>query len=199
MGTALRAGLVMAALASWVAAASTPGQSCAAAKLKAAARKHQSKVKCYQKALSKGLPVEPACLGKAETKFAEAFARAETRGGCATTNDAGDIELLVDSCVGALVAALPATTSTTTTTTTSSTTTTVFSGGCFSIGVPCGTNCEGFGECFGIWNSSQTVCADTRTAGAGICALGSCQPGEVCAAFGPSGQATRCYRPCPPD
>src|SRR5262249_2132225 len=47
------------------ATASSPGARCAAAKLKAAAKKEAAKLACQRRALLKSRPVDPACLAKA--------------------------------------------------------------------------------------------------------------------------------------
>src|SRR4029453_10104087 len=65
-----------------------------------------AQVVCHAKATQKGIAVDPACLVKADTKLAGAFAKAEEKGGCASIGDAGTIDALVDSSVGAFVAAL---------------------------------------------------------------------------------------------
>ena len=107
-------------------AAGSPGAKCAAAKIRATAKKAAAKGACHAKAVASGSLVDPGCLDKAEQKFAAALARAEGRGGCATTGDAATLEDKVDAFIADVVGALPATTSTTTTsTTTTSSTTTV--------------------------------------------------------------------------
>jgi len=85
----------------------TPAQACAAAKMKAAANKAKKKLGCHATAAKKGLPVDAECLMKAESKFVEAFQKAEDKGGCATVNDAASIESIVDVFVNSIVAALP--------------------------------------------------------------------------------------------
>lgn len=89
--------------------AADPGATCAASKRKAAAKQLSAKVKCYGTALKKGKEVDASCLSTAESKFNNAFAKAEGKGGCATMSDAGDIESLVDDTLAQLLAALPAT------------------------------------------------------------------------------------------
>jgi hypothetical protein len=83
------------------------GRKCASAKRKAAGKKAAGKLGCHAKAVAKGAAVDPACLAKAEAKFVAAFAKAEARGGCATSGDAAAIEALVDALVTDVVAALP--------------------------------------------------------------------------------------------
>jgi hypothetical protein len=82
--------------------AADPGATCAAAKRKAAGKKVDGKLKCVAKATMKGMPVDALCLSKVETKFATAFAKAEAKGGCLTSGDAGAIEASVDACVATL-------------------------------------------------------------------------------------------------
>lgn len=89
--------------------AKPPGPTCAATKLKAAGLKAHAKLLCYAKAVIKAVPVDGACLTKAEAKYATAWGKIEAKGGCATTGDAGPIEEKVDGFVSAVVAALPGT------------------------------------------------------------------------------------------
>jgi cysteine-rich repeat protein len=60
---------------------------CASSKLKAVREDFGSKFKCYAKAVGKGVPVDPECLSKAETKTTESFTKAIEKGGCATDAD----------------------------------------------------------------------------------------------------------------
>jgi hypothetical protein len=84
----------------------TPAQKCTGSKLKATGKKAAAKLKCHEKAVKKGVAADPDCLAKAEEKFADAFAKAEAKGGCLTTGDAGSVEGLVDTFVDDAVAAL---------------------------------------------------------------------------------------------
>src|SRR5262249_34329460 len=103
----------------------SPAQRCSIAKDKAAAKKIASKLKCREKAVTLGAPVDPACVAIAESKFDAAIAKAEAFGGCATNGDGATIESAVDSCVDSIATLAFGTTSTTvasaTTTTTSTT------------------------------------------------------------------------------
>jgi hypothetical protein len=103
----------------------TPGEKCAVAKLKAAFKKMAKKAACNEKAVAANVPVDPACLAKAEQDFAAAFQKAEGKGGCATTADAAAIEGKVNACVADVVNALPPVPTTSTTSTTTTTTTTL--------------------------------------------------------------------------
>src|SRR5262245_59534751 len=87
-------------------AAGTPALICAGAKLKATGKAASAQAVCHAKAAQKGVAVDQACLAKAGMKLVDAFASAEEKGGCASIGDAGTIEPLVDSSVGAFVAAL---------------------------------------------------------------------------------------------
>src|SRR5262245_20497741 len=60
---------------------------CASSKMKTVGKDWGSKLKCYSKAVGKGVPVDPACLAKAETKTTESFGKAIAKGGCATDAD----------------------------------------------------------------------------------------------------------------
>ena len=63
-----------------------------------------AKLKCWQKAIGAGLSAaDAACLTGAESKFTDAIAKAESKGGCAVTGDAVAIESAVDSCVTDIV------------------------------------------------------------------------------------------------
>jgi hypothetical protein len=87
----------------------TPAK-CAAAKQKAAVKKIGSKLKCYQKAASNGVAVDPTCLTAAETKFDAAILKADGKGGCVVTGDQGPIEAAADACVQTILALTPTTT-----------------------------------------------------------------------------------------
>jgi cysteine-rich repeat protein len=79
---------------------------CAGSKLTATGKKCSAKLKCVAKAAGKGVAVDGACLGKAETKFASSFAKAEAKGGCNTIGDAAGIETKVDAHVADVQAEL---------------------------------------------------------------------------------------------
>jgi hypothetical protein len=88
-------------------ARTTPAQKCAAAKLNATSKNAAAKLKCYAKAATKASSVDPSCLTAAETKFSNAFAKAEAKGSCVTSGDAAAIETDVDNFVVGVVAQLP--------------------------------------------------------------------------------------------
>jgi plastocyanin len=85
----------------------TPAQKCTGAKMKAAAKKVSAKLACYAKAASKNLPVDDACLGKAETTFTTAFSKAESKGGCVTVGDASAVETNITAFVQSEATAIP--------------------------------------------------------------------------------------------
>jgi hypothetical protein len=86
------------------------GQRCAAVKLKATGKKAATKLGCHGRAVTKREAVDPACLGKAETKFLTAFTAADARYACATEGDADTVETgHVDPLVADVVADVPAT------------------------------------------------------------------------------------------
>jgi len=92
-------------------------QRCAAAKLRATARKTYAKLRCQARGAKVGMPADSSCLSKAEAKFAQSWSRAEHRGGCATTADQSTIEGKVDAFVNDVVMELVPTSTTTTTST----------------------------------------------------------------------------------
>lgn len=112
MTYSLRIGFAVAVLtlsdADLAAAASSPGQVCAARKQRAAARCTSAKLNCYATAIKAGTAVKPDCLQKADQRLATAFQRAENRGGCAIVGNAALISAQVDGYVAAVVGALPA-------------------------------------------------------------------------------------------
>src|SRR5262245_5735433 len=79
---------------------------CKQAKLKASAKNTASSLGCHGKGAARGVPVDPNCLGRADSVLATAFARTDAKGGCATTGDAPAVEASIDGCVDAIVAAL---------------------------------------------------------------------------------------------
>jgi len=101
----------------------TPAQKCAVAKNKATAKKILAKLKCWQKAIGKGLPAaDSLCLSSAEAKFHTAVTKAESSNACVVMGDESTLEDAVDACVESIVSLTPATTTTTTTSTTTTTT-----------------------------------------------------------------------------
>src|SRR5262245_25624198 len=100
--------LITAPMPDAVAAATDPAATCAEAKRKAVGKCASKTLKCHAEAARRRAFVEPRCLEKAEARLVQAFARAEQRGGCATSGDAGALQAEVDVFVEGVVAALPA-------------------------------------------------------------------------------------------
>jgi len=69
---------------------------CAAAKLKDSGKDAAAKLGCYQKAWTKGDPIDPACLAGAQIKFEAAWQKSETKGGCATEGAGNDPLVIAD-------------------------------------------------------------------------------------------------------
>ncbi len=83
--------------------AATRAERCTVAKLKAANKKVAAKLRCYEKAVVEGKRVSSACLLAADDHFLVAFAKAELKGGCATTGDQAELEERVDGFVVGLL------------------------------------------------------------------------------------------------
>ena len=184
---------LLAYLTGGVAAAATdPAAKCAMAKQKAAGKKFTARLKCYSTAVSKKLPVDPECLMKADTKFGDAFTKAEAAGGCTVVGDAPAQELAVDSAVTRIAGAEPATPLPP-----------VF-------GAPCGTTCPGVGAgisafvCAGNIGSSmpRVICAAQPLASAPCNGQQDCEliagPGFICVSTMQACGGTHfCAKPCP--
>ena len=80
----------------FTAAASGAESDCASIELSAATNKAKGKTSCYSKAVANGVPVDDACLQKADDKFAKDFAKGAKKNDCATDIDAGTVEAAVD-------------------------------------------------------------------------------------------------------
>jgi hypothetical protein len=187
--------------------AATDGQRCAAAKLRAAAKKGQGLLTCHASAVTRGTPVDASCLNRVKAKFATKWAAIEAKGGCATVGDVDAIEGHVDTFVDVLLGALPPTTSTTTSTTSTSTTScpppTAFycgigagsggTGACpgsfpFPALCPVGMACESTGPTSCTCVGDPVPCGNIRLP---LCQYGTCPAGQTCKADTGSGT-------CPP-
>jgi hypothetical protein len=84
-------------------AAGTRAEKCAVAKLKAANKSVAAKLRCHEKAILAGKRVGSNCLLAADDRFLVAFAKAELKGGCATTGDQAALQDRVDSFVDGLL------------------------------------------------------------------------------------------------
>jgi hypothetical protein len=89
-------------------AAVSPGQVCAAAKIRAAAKKAKVQLGCYATATLRGVPVDQKCLSRAGAALVNTFQKAELKGGCATAGDAAATESTVDAFVSTIAGSLPA-------------------------------------------------------------------------------------------
>jgi len=103
-------GVVLSLLAAVPAAEGAPtrAEKCAVAKLKAASKKAAARLRCHEKALVQGKRVASACLLAADDRFLVAFAKAELKGGCATTRNEAEVEDQVDRFVAGLLDTLTA-------------------------------------------------------------------------------------------
>jgi len=166
----------------------TPAERCAAAKLRAAARKTNGKLRCHATGALRGSTADAGCLARVETRYLASWTKIEGRGGCYTTNDADAVEARVDEFVDGLVAALPATSTTTVTTSTCPPTTAFYcaqngfcpTGGPFPpLLCPSGTTCVTTGtnscECQG----DPIPCGSIPGAG-NFCQWGTCPAGLTC-------------------
>jgi hypothetical protein len=81
-------------------AGTDPAASCKASKAKATGKKASSLMKAFGKNIKSPSPAKLAqSISKAESKFTKGFTKAESKGGCLTTADAGAIEAKVDALV----------------------------------------------------------------------------------------------------
>lgn len=202
MSAARTGAIVLATLLTATAAiAATGGERCASTKLRLAGHKANGKVRCHARAVLHGASADAECLARVEEKFQSAWTRIEARGGCVTTNDADEVEQLVDAFVDGLVAALPASTSTTSSTTITPTTscpplTALYCGisACppfpgFLIcptGMTCATIPGGSCECVG----DPIPCGSLN---GNLCRWGTCPAGQTC---GTDPNSTVCPRGC---
>jgi len=88
-----------------------PEAKCASLKQKAAAKKEASKLGCWSKAVTKSVPIDSACIAKAEVKFSVAFTKASVPPGCADPGNGladpiAPIEGSVDACVAHVLTTL---------------------------------------------------------------------------------------------
>ena len=94
---------LMTPMQGFVRAAATPQDKCAAAKMKAAAKKAACQLLIDAKATVKGGTPD---YSKCTATFTAAFAKVEATGGCATTGDAASIERSVDEYVNGVFVSL---------------------------------------------------------------------------------------------
>jgi hypothetical protein len=126
-------------------AGTDPADACKDAKAKAAGGKAAALLEAFGKNVKRPAPSKLAAdVSKAQSKLTRGFARAEGKGGCATTGDVGTIETKVDAFVADVLSDVPdltttttgpVTTSTSTTATTASTSTSTTLAACDCCGV----------------------------------------------------------------
>ena len=157
----------------------SPGQTCAAKKLKEAAKVVGTMLKCVYPPGPpdfQGLPPGP-CIQAAGARLTEAFVKLEAKGGCVTTDDAHSIQLTLEDLVAKLSVLLPS------------------DPPCAVPGQACGS-CTGGGICEPALPSglNRNVCIDQGAIVGHTCSLtmcasdADCPKGEAC--FQPSGTTT---------
>jgi hypothetical protein len=75
---------------------------CTSAKQKAAGKYVQAVAACRAKALKKGTPVDPVCLGKAELALTKGFDKAEGKDDCLAHSEAGLTQAVAQSFLASL-------------------------------------------------------------------------------------------------
>lgn len=176
----------------------TTANRCVAKKLRATANKAKAKLLCYGKATRGGSSVDTGCLTNAETQFTAGFAAAEHSSLCVTTQDAYDVETVVDDFVGKVVAALPSdTTATTSTTSTTTSTSTATNPTCAEYGESCRFSvtccapyvCEDF---LGLSHeASCQTCIDDFDPSSSVIVTGCTKAADCCTA------GSKCVIGCP--
>jgi hypothetical protein len=79
---------------------------CDSKKVQVATKKAADKAGCYAKAIGKGLPVDPLCISKAETKYSSAIGKNETGttgATCTNLGQAAALEAIVDAYIVDLI------------------------------------------------------------------------------------------------
>lgn len=79
---------------------------CGAVKIRAIGKGFAAKSSCHANAVLRGSSAEAPCLTRAQQDLAEAFARAESRGGCAGGVSAASLGIALDAWVAGAVATL---------------------------------------------------------------------------------------------
>jgi len=87
-----------------VLAATGPAVRCGAAKVRAVAGATAAKLRCHADEVLRGSTSAAACLERAQTRLADAFARAQSKGGCASSLGAARLGFALDSWVAGAVA-----------------------------------------------------------------------------------------------
>jgi hypothetical protein len=76
---------------------------CGSSKMKATGKYGQTVLKCHSLAARKNETVDPECLSKASGKLASSFDKAETVGGCVTSDDEGTVSSSLSTDADAIV------------------------------------------------------------------------------------------------
>jgi len=88
------------------AAAADPAARCLDAKLDATVAVIRSQLGCLAAAVRRAAPVDPICVSRGVGRFANAFERAQARGGCVDSATVGDVLQLVDELVDRVLGAV---------------------------------------------------------------------------------------------
>ena len=165
-----------------------PASRCTSAKLKAAGRYLNAVVKCEAKAVAKGVLPDFVCVGKAQSKLAQAFAKADAKGDCLSPAAAPETRNDIDDALETLFLILE-----------------VPPNVCCANGAICtfaadaaactalngtagaaGTVCGAAGACVPPPAGEAACCEDIQTGTfTGRCVVGDVEPGE-CSALGGS-------------
>jgi hypothetical protein len=144
---------------------------CADKKAKASGKKASDLLEAFGKNAKSSNPVRfVADVSKAQSKLTKAFVKADGKGGCAISGDAGTIEAKIDAFALDVVSGISGTTTTTTmatttiaTTTSTSTSTTLAPGAC-NVGqtTACGGTCPNSGSCVRDSVTLECVCTPSE-------------------------------------
>jgi hypothetical protein len=146
-------------------ASADPAAVCREGKAKAAGKKVSALLKAIGKNIKKPNPAKlSADVSKAQSKFTQAFSKAESKGGCQTTGDVGPLEAKADALVLDIGEELaPSTTTTTTTSTT--TTTTPMQAACTAAGIALPTTLPDQTTCTDPTHDNTNGCEDWTVIG----------------------------------
>jgi hypothetical protein len=86
-----------------VAGTLTPAQKCEVAKMRAIAKNTAAEIVCNEKAVEKGVAVDPMCISNAQSAFTTAVMKAEAKGGCVDAGNGPALEMKVDTFVSGVV------------------------------------------------------------------------------------------------
>jgi hypothetical protein len=165
---------------------------CADKKAKAAGKKASDLLEAFGKNAKSSNPARfVADISKAQSKLTKAFVKADGKGGCAHSGDAGAIEATIDAFALDVVSEVSGATTTTATTTSTSSSTTLAPGAC-NVGqtTACGGTCPNSGSCERHLLTGECFCTpgecDEAASDFPVC-VGSCGVGGgscACAGLG---------------